>query len=235
MKSKNAKTVPLSELEELLGYRFRDRSLLQTALTHSSYANEHSRSGAESYERLEFLGDSILGAVTADYLYRRRPALPEGDMTRIRAELVCEESLYRVACDLSLSRWMRLGRGEELSGGRKRPSILADMVEAVIAAVCLDGGLEAAGLLIRERVLQDAEATILNAGRDAKSALQELVQKENSGSVRYEETGETGPDHDKRFLCAVFVNGVRTGEGEGRSKKEAEQAAAAAALKKLRP
>ncbi len=235
MKRGRVRDLPLTELQEKLGYRFNRPALLRTALTHSSYANEHSRDGAESYERLEFLGDSILGTVTADFLYRRSPPLPEGSMTRIRAELVCEDSLYRAACSLELNRWMRLGKGEELSGGRQRPSILADMVEAVIAAVYLDGGIEAAASLVQEIVLSDAETRILRGGLDAKSSLQELVQKQSGGRVQYEETGETGPDHDKQFLCAVYVNGEKTGEGSGRSKKEAEQSAAAAALRKLLP
>ena len=132
----------MQQLEEKIGYRFHSRRLLETALTHSSYVNEHPREHPECYERLEFLGDSILGMVTAELLYRWEPALPEGKMTRIRAELVCEESLYRVAKELGFGQWMRLGKGEEKSRGRERPSILADMVEAVIAAIYLDGGMD---------------------------------------------------------------------------------------------
>ena len=173
--------------------------------------------------------------VTAELLYRWEPALPEGKMTRIRAELVCEESLYRVAAELGFGQWMRLGKGEEKSRGRERPSILADMVEAVIAAVYLDGGMEAAETFIRDRVLNQAEEHIRSRSRDNKTELQELVQQVTGSSIRYEMTGESGPDHDKRFTCAVYVNGVLSGEGEGHTKKEAEQAAAGSALQRLQP
>ena len=155
-------------------------------------------------------------------------------MTRIRAELVCEESLHRVATELELRQWMRLGKGEEKSNGRERVSILADMVEAIIAAIRLDGGMEPAAAFIRRRVLNHAEEYILNRSRDNKTELQELVQQEPGSSIRYEMTGESGPDHNKLFSYAVYVNGVLCGEGEGRTKKEAEQSAAGSALQKLR-
>ena len=225
----------MQQLEEKIGYRFHSRRLLETALTHSSYVNEHPREHPECYERLEFLGVSILGMVTAELLYRWEPALPEGKMTRIRAELVCEESLYRVAKELGFGQWMRLGKGEEKSRGRERPSILADMVEAVIAAIYLDGGMEPAGTFIHSHVLNQAEEQIRNRSRDNKTELQELVQQVTGSSIRYEMTGESGPDHDKRFTCAVYVNGVLSGEGEGHTKKEAEQAAAGSALQRLQP
>ena len=224
----------MDKLEEKIGYHFHDSALLKTALTHSSYANEHPAEHAQCYERLEFLGDSILGQVTAELLYRWEPSLPEGKMTRIRAELVCEESLHRVATDLGLGQWMRLGKGEERSSGRERPSILADMVEAVIAAVYLDGGMEPAVRLIHEKVLNHAGDTIQSRNRDNKTELQELVQQQPDSSIRYELTGESGPDHNKRFSYAVYVNGTLAGEGEGRTKKEAEQAAAGAALRNYR-
>ena len=155
-------------------------------------------------------------------------------MTRIRAELVCEESLYRVAAELNFGQWMRLGKGEEKSRGRERPSILADMVEAVIAAIFLDGGMKPAEAFIRSRVLNQAEEQIRSRSRDNKTELQELVQQVTGSSIRYEMTGESGPDHDKRFTCAVYVNGVLSGEGEGHTKKEAEQAAAGSALQRIR-
>ena len=223
----------MDRLQDKIEYRFRDLSLLQTALTHSSYANEHPQEQAECYERLEFLGDSILGLTAAEFLYRWKPSLPEGKMTRIRAELVCEESLHRAALILGLGPLMRLGHGAERSGDRNRPSILADMVEALIAAVYLDGGMEPAQSLILQYILADAQAFLENRSADSKTALQELVQKDGSGSVRYVLTGESGPDHDKRFTCAVYVNELVAGSGSGRSKKEAEQAAAAAALGRL--
>ena len=223
----------MEALESKINYKFKDISLLKTALTHSSYVNEHPREHAECYERLEFLGDSVLGMVTAELLYRWVPSLPEGKMTRIRAELVCEESLHRVAEELGLGQWMRLGKGEENSNGRERPSILADMVEAVIAAVYLDGGMEAAARFIHSRVLNHADDHILNRSRDNKTELQELVQQKTGSSIRYELTGERGPDHNKRFSYAVYVNDILSGEGEGRTKKEAEQAAAGSALKRM--
>lgn len=223
----------MTALQNRIEYQFRDLSLLQTALTHSSYANEHGLPHSACYERLEFLGDAILGLTAAEYLYARRPQLPEGKMTRIRAELVCEESLCRAAHALQLGPLMRLGRGAELSGDRDRPSILADMVEALIAAVYLDGGTEPAKALIHRFVLSDAESVIRNRTPDSKTALQELVQQDGAVSIRYELTGEHGPDHDKHFAVAVFINDACCGDGEGRSKKEAEQAAAAAALRKL--
>ena len=154
-------------------------------------------------------------------------------MTRIRAELVCEESLYRVAAELGFGQWMRLGKGEEKSRGRERPSILADMVEAVIAAIFLDGGMKPAETFIRSRILNQAEEQIRSRSRDNKTELQELVQQVTGSSIRYEMTGESGPDHDKRFTCAVYVNGVLSGEGEGHTKKEAEQAAAGSALRRM--
>lgn len=223
----------MKELEEKLQYRFRDPSLLQTALTHSSYVNEHPREQAACYERLEFLGDAVLGLTAAKLLYDWTPELPEGRMTRIRAELVCEESLCRTARSLGLGRWMRLGKGEEISRGRERPSILADMVEALIAAIYLDGGSEAAADFIRHFVLQDAAAHIRSRSVDNKTSLQELVQQQPGSSIRYELLGESGPDHDKRFSYRVYVNGASAGEGCGRTKKEAEQAAAGNALRAL--
>ncbi|MBR0161488.1 MAG: ribonuclease III [Oscillospiraceae bacterium] len=223
----------MNTFEQSIGYQFHDRELLLTALTHSSYVNEHPKEHLESYERLEFLGDSILGLVTAEYLYHRNPPIPEGRMTRIRAELVCEESLFAVADTLNIGHYMRLGRGEEKSEGRKRPSILADMVEAVIAAISIDGGMEAARLFILKHVLRNAEDKILSRSRDHKTELQELVQKTPNSKIQYELTGETGPDHLKTFTYTVFVNGSPVGTGSGHSKKEAEQAAAGDALSKL--
>ena len=223
----------MKSLEESIGYSFKDSGLLRTALTHSSYVNEHPKDHLESYERLEFLGDSILGLVTAEMLFHRKPPIPEGRMTRIRAELVCEESLYHSAEALQIGEYMRLGRGEEKSEGRKRPSILADTMEAIIAAICIDGGMEAARLFITTHVLQQAEDTIRNRTRDHKTELQELVQRTPNSSIQYEMTGESGPDHLKTFTCMVFINGKPAGTGSGHSKKEAEQAAAGDALQKL--
>ncbi len=223
----------MGDLEKKIGYTFRDPRLLETALTHSSYANEKHEGDCESYERLEFLGDSILGFTTAEFLYAHEPALPEGSMTRLRAELVCESSLHKVALALDLGRYMRLGKGEERSGGRERPSILADMVEAIIAAMYLDAGLEQAKSFIMSRVLKDAEISEEHRSQDYKTVLQELVQRKADQHIAYELIGESGPDHNKRFTFRVSVNGVSSGEGTGRTKKEAEQMAAKQALETL--
>ena len=218
-------------LEKKLNYTFHNRALLSEALSHSSYANEHRGAGAASNERLEFLGDSVLGFVTAEFLFLQHPDLPEGDLTRIRAALVCEQSLYEVAQKLDLGRYLKLGRGEEAGGGRKRTSILADATEAVFAAVYLDGGIGAASALIH-RVLLDAEReeVVEERRRDYKTALQELVQRTPGRTITYQLVEETGPDHCRVFVMEVSVDGRVAGRGEGRSKKEAEQAAARAAL-----
>ena len=224
----------MRELEKKLNYTFRDPGLLGEALSHSSYANEHRSAGLRSNQRLEFLGDSVLGFVTAEFLFLQHPDLPEGDLTRIRAALVCEQSLYEVARKLDLGRYLKLGRGEEAGGGRERTSILADATEAVFAAVYLDGGIGAASTLIH-RVLLDAEKeeVVEERRRDYKTALQELVQRQADQVLTYRMIGEEGPDHDKTFLAEVLLNGTQVGTGSGHSKKEAEQSAAKAALRKL--
>ena len=224
----------MTALEERLGYSFRNRALLETAVTHSSYANENRASGIVCNERLEFLGDAVLGVVTADYLFRKHPDLPEGDLTRLRAALVCEDSLHEVAQSLELGRHLKLGRGEEQGGGRRRPSILADATESVFAAVYLDGGMEAASELIH-RVLLDKgrEEAVEERRRDFKTELQELVQRKSGSTLGYRLVGSTGPDHAKVFEAAVLLNGEVFSTGTGHSKKEAEQAAAGAALEKL--
>ncbi|MBR6115736.1 MAG: ribonuclease III [Oscillospiraceae bacterium] len=220
----------MKKLEERLGHVFRDRTLLQTAVTHSSYANENRDRGIECNERLEFLGDSVLGATVAEHLYRSYGSMPEGRMTRLRSELVCEQSLHRVAQKLELGAYLRLGRGEEHNGGRERASILADAVEAVIAALYLDGGMEASSAFIRRYLLSGLGETEPVAYSDFKTALQELVQRRSGQILAYELTGESGPDHDKTFSVRVLLNGEPIGEGVGRTKKEAEQTAAKNAL-----
>lgn len=223
----------MSALEEKIGYTFRDASLLHTALTHSSWSNEN-RAAGPCNERLEFLGDAVLGFVVANYLYARFPDLPEGRMTRLRAELVCERSLSLVAADLGLGDSLLLGRGEEHNGGRTRPSITADAVEAVIAAIFLDGGIDAAAGFIRRFLLDHFEAGETHPDRDWKSELQELVQRKNNQVLEYRPAGESGPDHMKSFTVEVWLNGELLASGEGRSKKDAEQHAAAKALEALR-
>ena len=224
----------MTALEERLGYSFRNRALLETALTHSSYANENRASGIVCNERLEFLGDSVLGVTVADFLYRHFPDMLEGRMTRLRAELVCEQSLHRVALELHLGDYLRLGKGEEHNGGRKRASILSDAVEAVIAAMYLDAGMETAAGFIHRCLLDDVRAIETPTFTDYKTSLQELVQRHSGQVLSYELVGEEGPDHAKTFRVQVCLNGDPIGRGIGRTKKEAEQAAAANALEALR-
>ena len=221
----------MQELEKKLNYTFRNSELLQEALNHSSYANEHRSAHLHSNERLEFLGDSVLGFVTAEFLFLRHPEAPEGDLTRIRAALVCEQSLYEVAQRLDLGQYLKLGRGEEAGGGRERTSILADAVEAVFAAVYLDGGIDAARELIHRCLLDvQRESVVEERRRDYKTALQELVQRQADQVLTYRMAGEQGPDHAKTFRAEVLLNGAVIGAGDGHSKKEAEQAADKAAL-----
>ena len=222
----------MKELEKKLNYTFKNSELLKNALTHSSYANENRAEGISSNERLEFLGDSVLGFVTAKHLYSMQPTLSEGKMTRLRAELVCEQSLHGVALDLDLGRYLRMGHGEEKNGGRTRPSILADAVEAVIAAMFLDGGIAAPESFI-ERMILSPESIEAHHAADYKTELQELVQQKSGQVLTYVPTGESGPDHAKVFSASVSLNGEVIGQGSGRTKKEAEQAAACQALKKL--
>ena len=212
----------MQELEKKLNYTFRNQELLREALNHSSYANEHRSQGLGSNERLEFLGDSVLGFVTAEYLFARHPDLPEGDLTRIRAALVCEQSLHEVAQKLNLGSYLKLGKGEEAGGGRHRPSIQADAVEAVLAAVYLDGGIGSARKIIQKFILS-REVAGLTKPRDYKTALQELVQRESGQVLKYRLTGEEGPDHDKRFFVEVDLNGEVVGRGKGHSKADSRQ------------
>ena len=222
----------MKTLETKLGYQFQNPKLLDHALTHSSYANEHHLGSISSNERLEFLGDSVLGMIVADHLYRTFPDLPEGDLTRIRANLVCEGSLVLVAKEWDLGRYLKLGKGENACGGRSRPSILADAVEAVLAAVFLVGGLEHDRDII-QRFLLDRMEQVNRASRDHKTYLQELVQRKSGQVLSYELIGESGPDHNKTFQMQVLLNGQPIGQGTGHSKKEAEQAAANAAIERL--
>ena len=222
-----------TELERALGYEYRDRELLRMALSHTSYANEIYKDAFQSYERLEFLGDSILGFVTADYLYHKFPHKLEGELSRIRAELVCEKNLALVAEKLSLGDYLLLGNGEEQTGGRQRASITSDVVEALIAAAYLDGGFEAAKHIVQQHVLSllsEAEKT-----HDYKTELQELVQRKKEQHLTYELLTESGPDHCKEFTVQVSLNGTPVGSGTGTSKKRAEQAAAQQAIAKLFP
>ena len=225
----------LHELEQHLDYTFHDLRLLRAALYHSSYANEHRAQSVSSNERLEFLGDAVLGFVSADYLYRKHPDLPAGELTRIRAALVCEDSLHEVAQRLHLGDFLMLGKGEESGGGRHRPSILADAVEAVLAAVYLDGGIDEARALVHRILLEkEPEQVVESRRRDCKTELQELVQRKPNQELRYELVSESGPDHAKVFTVAVMLNGQVVGLGSGHSKKEAEQSAARTALEQMK-
>ena len=224
----------IKDLEAAIGYRFQNITLLQNALTHSSYANERWHDSLMSNERLEFLGDSILGMVVAEYLYSTFPNRPEGELTRMRADMVCEQALAAVANRLKLGDHLLLGHGEEQGGGRERASILADAVESVIAASFLDGGMDAAKGFIKQFILCDVPVTKLH-NMDYKTALQELVQQKKNQVLSYTLVGESGPDHNKRFSVAVSLNGQEVGQGIGSSKKRAEQEAARAAMEKLFP
>lgn len=224
----------LTKLEQGLGYTFRNKALLENALTHSSYANENRERHLPDNERLEFLGDSILGFVVAEYLYRNFPDKPEGELTRIRADLVCERNLAEAAATIELGSYLLLGHGEEQGGGRKRDSIVSDAMESVIAASFMDGGFAAAKEIIDRLILSN-----IPKGRprnfDYKTAFQELVQRKKDQQIHYELTGESGPDHDKHFEVEVLLNGKAVGHGVGSSKKRAEQAAADAAIEALFP
>lgn len=221
----------LKKLETSLGYTYQDENLLKTALSHSSYANEKFQNSLYSYERLEFLGDSILGFVTANYLYTTFPEKHEGELTRIRAELVCEQTLAKVAREIHLGDYLLLGHGEKQSGGENRASILCDVMESLIAAAYLDGGFESAKGIITRLILPHLVDEINT--RDYKTELQELIQRKRGQSLTYELIGESGPDHCKAFSVRVLLNGEPIGEGSGTSKKRAEQAAAAQAIAQL--
>ena len=223
----------IKDLEGAIGYRFHNITLLQNALTHSSYANEHWHNSLMSNERLEFLGDSILGMVVAEHLYRNFPNRPEGELTRMRADMVCEQALAKIADRLLLGEHLLLGHGEAQGGGRGRASILADAVESVIAACFLDGGMEAARQFVEKFVLCDVPVAKLH-NADYKTALQELVQQKKNQVLSYTLVAESGPDHNKQFTVAVSLNGKLLGQGSGSSKKRAEQEAARIAVELLK-
>ena len=222
----------IKDLEQAIGYRFQNITLLQNALTHSSYANERWHNSLLSNERLEFLGDSILGMVVAEYLYKQFPDRPEGELTKMRADMVCETSLAAIAEKIGLGQHLLLGHGEDRLGGRSRASILADAVESVIAASFLDGGMAAAKSFIDKFVLTNVPVKRMH-NADYKTASQELVQQKKNQVLTYVLTGESGPDHNKVFCVEVLLNDVPIGTGTGSSKKRAEQAAAKSAMDAL--
>ena len=219
----------MDTLEKTLSYKFKDISLLKNALTHSSYANEV-RNGVTSNERLEFLGDSVLSVVVSNYIYNNYKKLPEGDLTKLRASLVCEKTLCSFSRKINLGKYLYLGKGEDKIGGRERDSILADVFEAVIAAIYLDGGMEAAEEHIMRFILPEIEHIQDEGFKDYKTVLQEIIQRNPEESVTYILTDATGPDHNKSFTVEVHLNSNVIGSGTAKTKKRAEQMAAKQAL-----
>lgn len=225
----------LKEFQEIIGYKFSDEKYLRIALTHSSFAHENKDRHIKYNERLEFLGDSVLGLIVSKYIFENYPDLPEGNLTKIRAAVVCEKTLYECALNIDLGNFIILGKGEDRTGGRTRPSILSDAYEALIAAIFLDSNLD----IVREWVLgqlyEFIEAAVKGKiSKDFKTEFQEQAQIQGDVNIRYKVVGSTGPDHNKSFLVDVYLNDVLMGEGEGSSKKKAEQNAAKYALLKLR-
>ncbi len=222
----------IAELEKAMKYTFNDRKLIIRALSHSSFVNEKHLPKSECNERLEFLGDAVLELVSSEYLFKNNPSMQEGELTKLRSGAVCEQALAASARELKLSDYLLLGRGEEITGGKERDSILSDALEAVIGAIYLDGGLTNAKEFIESFVLSDISNKQLFF--DSKTIFQEMVQSKNLGVISYKMLGETGPDHDKKFMEAVFVNEDELGKGEGHTKKAAEQMAAYNAILKLK-
>ena len=221
------------QLEQTIGYCFSDKTLLTQALSHSSYANEHKQEGAKDNERLEFLGDSVLEVISSEFLYLTFPSMPEGELTKLRASLVCEATLAFCARQFGLPDYLLLGRGEELTGGRSRNSIVSDALEALIGAIFLDGGIERAGDFIRRFILTDYEHKKMFT--DSKTILQEVIQRDfRSSDIQYCVTNETGPDHNKNFTVALMMDGIELGSGSGSTKKAAEQEAAYRSLIELK-
>ncbi|MBC8545530.1 ribonuclease III [Clostridiaceae bacterium NSJ-31] len=219
----------MKNLEQKLQYTFRNRKYLEIALTHSSYANETKR-GLECNERQEFLGDAVLSIVVSDYLFHHYAHLPEGELTKLRASLVCEKSLCQFAKEIDLGAYLQLGKGEEITGGRERPSILADAFESVIAAIYLDGGMPAATEFVLRFVANVVENHRSPSFKDYKTILQEIIQQNPEEKITYVLVDESGPDHNKEFVVEVHLNSNVIGTGRGRSKKTAEQMAAKEAL-----
>ena len=219
-------------MQDKIGYRFQNTELLKQALTHSSFANEQKINKLKDYERLEFLGDAVLELVSSEFLFRENPQMPEGQLTKLRASMVCEPALAYCAKDIDLGSYILLGRGEEYTGGRYRSSITSDVMEAIIGAIFLDGGIENAKKHIYRFILSDLENKILFL--DSKTILQEEIQKKKDAQLRYELIGESGPDHNKQFTVDAYLNDVLIGSGTGRTKKAAEQQAAYEALLKMK-
>lgn len=214
----------VKELENRIGYRFKDFELLRKALKHSSYTNENHQAKYACNERLEFLGDAVLEVISSEFLYLENPKMPEGELTKMRASIVCEPALAFCAKELNLGEFLMLGKGEETTGGRKRDSVTSDALEAVIGAIYLDGGFANAKEFVHKFILNDLEHKKLFY--DSKTILQELVQANFTEAVSYQLLAEEGPDHNKSFLTAVYIGKKEYGQGRGRTKKSAEQEAA---------
>ncbi|MFD1360307.1 ribonuclease III [Lentibacillus salinarum] len=223
----------LSQLEKKLGITFNDQDLLKQAFTHSSYVNEHRDKHFSDNERLEFLGDAVLELGVSQYLYKQKEQLPEGDLTKLRASIVCEPSLFEFSRELSFGDYLLLGRGEEQSGGRERPAILADVFEAFLGALYLDQGYDVVIQFLKMYVYPKITTGAFSHAMDYKSKLQEHVQRDRDHSIDYVIADEKGPSHDKEFVAQVVINGDVSGEGTGHTKKEAEQRAAKHALDTL--
>ena len=220
----------MTDLQNKIGYQFKNPALLNEALTHSSYANEHKSQHIKYNERLEFLGDSVLSIVVSDYIYKNCPELPEGELTKLRASLVCEKSLYEFAKKIDLGKYLILSKGERNNGGTDRPSILSDAFEALIAAIYIDGGIAPASKHILNFVIPAIKNSKKKKINDYKTTLQEIIQKNPGEKLEYVLVRESGPDHNKHFTVEVMLNSNCIGKGGGRSKKEAEQQAAREAL-----
>lgn len=223
----------LKQLQHKLHIQFQDRQLLKQAFTHASYVNEHRFNQHSDNERLEFLGDAVLELTVSEYLYRLFPDRPEGELTKLRAAIVCEPSLVKFADSLEFGQYVLLGKGEELTGGRTRPALLADVFESFVGALYLDQGLEAVKSFLNEYLFPKLELRGKMQITDYKTELQELTQHHNLGVLEYRIVEERGPAHEREFVSEVFMEGRSLGRGSGRSKKEAEQQAASAALKEL--
>lgn len=220
----------MENFEEVIGYTYKNKDLMLEALTHSSYSNEGKRENVHDNERMEFLGDSVLSLVVTEYLFTNYRRLPEGELTKLRASLVCEKSLFSLAQEINLGSYLRVGKGEEQTGGRKRPSIVSDAFEAVIASIYLDGGYESAKKFILRFIPENIDVKKATVVSDYKTALQEIIQKNREEKIEYVLTKESGPDHNKEFTIEVHLNSNIIGKGKGKSKKQAEQIAAKEAL-----
>lgn len=227
------KDMVIEDVQNKLDYTFNNSTTLEEALTHSSYANEHRNEGVKDNERLEFLGDAILDLIISEYLFKKHPEMPEGDLSKMRASIVCEASLARMSRIIGLGEYILLGKGEEMTGGRDRASILADGFEALTGALFLDGGFDCAKAFLTQTLIKqvDGVSSLEDLYTDYKTLLQEVIQKESNLPIHYEVVGEEGPDHDKHFYVEVYHDNQVLGKGLGKSKKEAEQDAAKKALK----